>query len=457
MRRLYEYGGSFQDECRIFYKQGQFMADYEDDVPWQGDFQKYYPTYHDLRLEQLRGYFTWRTAVRRGEFQPIPSSAAYIYVYELLNGIGASDVEDRLKKLREFETGYLDSGVGDPGMRKNLRRWMLELAVVSGMPAETVRLYADEEMLRRDGALCALRKPEEHSDEEVFQALTVLAGDRLASSPAVDKYGAEGRRLFAQCWRQALKDHRENARTLFTACFGTRRAARWRPLENAVYYRKKTPPEMNLQLNECRAYSCRAGVWQEHSYPKTSFDKKKLEGFLHEADRRLREYLKAGRSLKEKPEEAWAAPYIEAVIQADRQKKAEEARPRVTIRFGALEQIRRDAQVTRDSLLTEEDRLEAAAPEIREAADETTPPSQSVGESPLSAQQAELLAMLLRGESVKSRLAARHAMPTVIADGINEALFDLLGDSAVECDGQDIVLVEDYREEIAGILGGHME
>ena len=46
-------------------------------------------------------------------------------------------------------------------------------------------------------------------------------------------------------------------------------------------------------------------------------------------------------------------------------------------------------------------------------------------------------------------------MPTVIADGINEALFDLLGDSAVECDGQDIVLVEDYREDLIRLLGGN--
>ncbi len=62
--------------------------------------------------------------------------------------------------------------------------------------------------------------------------------------------------------------------------------------------------------------------------------------------------------------------------------------------------------------------------------------------------------MLLRGESVRECLAAGHDMATVVADAINEALFDALGDSAVECDGQEITLVEDYREEIAELLGG---
>ena len=86
------------------------MEDYEDDVPWNGTYKRYFPTYHDLNLPQLRGYFTWRTHVRRGEFLPIPTSLAYLYVYELLNGIGASSPEDVLQKLREFEAACGKSG-----------------------------------------------------------------------------------------------------------------------------------------------------------------------------------------------------------------------------------------------------------------------------------------------------------------------------------------------------------
>ena len=453
MRRLYVYGGSRREECRAFYKQAVLMADYEDDHPWRGTFQKYFPTYQDLRLEQLRGYFTWRTALRRGEFRPVPTSMAYIYVYELLNGVGVSSVEERLQKLREFEIGYLDSGIGEQSMRRNLRRWMPELAVIKGLPPETVRQYVDEDVLKRDEALAVLRKPGGRSDREVFDALCLLSGGKIAASPAA----REGSGLFAETWRRAAALYRENGKTLFTLCFGEKRSRRWHPLENAVYYDPDPPREMSCELSESRRYALRSGLWSEYCYLKTQFDKKRLDAFLHETDRRLRLWLKTGRPLQERPEEAWAAPFAEAVIGEDRQRKAEAARRKVTIRFEDLERIRRDAAVTRESLLTEEDRGESPPPET-----EITLPPPPVSELAggngalisLSGEQRELMSLLLRGESAKDWIAARHAMATVLADGINEALYEALGDSAVECDGEDVTLVEDYREEILQLLGG---
>jgi hypothetical protein len=66
----------------------------------------------------------------------------------------------------------------------------------------------------------------------------------------------------------------------------------------------------------------------------------------------------------------------------------------------------------------------------------------------------QLLRMLLEDQPVGQIIAAEHGMPEVIADTINEALFDEIGDTAVECDGLNITLVEDYREDITRILGG---
>ena len=87
MLSLYRYGSnSFLQKCSNFYRQGKFMEDYEDDVRWAGAFRHYFPVYHDLNIKQLRGYFSWRTHVRKGEFLPIAISMAYIYLYELLNG-----------------------------------------------------------------------------------------------------------------------------------------------------------------------------------------------------------------------------------------------------------------------------------------------------------------------------------------------------------------------------------
>lgn len=45
-------------------------------------------------------------------------------------------------------------------------------------------------------------------------------------------------------------------------------------------------------------------------------------------------------------------------------------------------------------------------------------------------------------------------MPSVAADAINEALFDEIGDNVLECDGENITLVQDYKEDVLQMLGG---
>ncbi len=446
MLALYEYGrDSFQSKCKNFYRQGVCMAAYEDDAPWNGEWKRYFPTYHDMNLRQLRGYFTWRARLRRGEWRGAASSFAYVYLYELLNGIGTSSAEDALQKMREFEAGYLDSGIGDPGIRKYLRRWMLEFAVLRALPAETVRQCADAATLEKDRALAALRSPAEHSDEAVFSALCAFSERNAAESPVVAKDANRGARLFADAWRAAAADG------LFAAVFGERRFFAWRPLSNAVYWEQSRPPDTDFVLNECRSYRCRSGVWQEARYDSLYFDWDKLGALLHETDRQLRKYLKTGRYLREKPGEAWAAPYAEAAIAADRRAVLEASRPRLTIDLSGLDRIRRDALSTRDSLLSEEERRELAESERPVEAPVAGPAAAPA----LDGLQTRILAALLRGEPVKELLAAGRLMPSVVADSINEALFDALGDTALDCDGDTLAVVEDYREELARIVGGN--
>ena len=274
-----------------------------------------------------------------------------------------------------------------------------------------------------------------------------LAGGRFRSSPALA--ADAGRELLGAVWRLASAEYRENGKTLFTACFGEKRSSRWHPLENALYYSQDPPEPRDCVLSPALRYSFRDGVWREQSYQKLHFDKKKLESLLRETDRRLRLYLKTGRPLQERPEDAWAAPFIEAVLAADRAARRAQERPRITIRFDDLEQIRRDAVQTRESLLTEEDKRESEAALPQPSVPE---PQSEAPVLPLEAEQIELLRLLLRGESARAWIAQRHLMASVAADALNEALFDELGDAAVDCDGTEITLVEDYREAVHIII-----
>ena len=72
----------------------------------------------------------------------------------------------------------------------------------------------------------------------------------------------------------------------------------------------------------------------------------------------------------------------------------------------------------------------------------------------LNAQQVKILSLLVAGKPVENLIASMHGMPEVIADEINEALFDQIGDAVVTCIDGKLTLQEDYRDDIVSILKG---
>ena len=206
---------------------------------------------------------------------------------------------------------------------------------------------------------------------------------------------------------------------------------------------RKQPPRQYV-LNPSRRYECRGEIWQEERYDPLRFDRDRFLALLHEGDRQFRKFLKTGHYLREKREEAWAAPYAAALIAAEEKAVREAARPKINIDFTDLDRIRRDAGVTRDSLLTEEELAESSIePEPTEPAFDG-----------LDAQHLQILLKLLRGESAAELIQNARLMPAVAADTINEAFYDEIGDSVVEYDGSALMLVEDYREDLTRKLGG---
>ena len=83
----------------VFYRQAQFMADFTDDYWDYAEFNMYYPSYQRMGYHQLRTYFTWRTTAREGTFRTVSLSYIFLYVYELLAGVGVSDAAEGLEKL----------------------------------------------------------------------------------------------------------------------------------------------------------------------------------------------------------------------------------------------------------------------------------------------------------------------------------------------------------------------
>lgn len=143
-------------------------------------------------------------------------------------------------------------------------------------------------------------------------------------------------------------------------------------------------------------------------------------------------------------------------MEAERAAALEAARPKITIDLSHLERIRRDAQATRESLLTDEERgeEELPPPPVEEAPPAPEQPDICAQVPGLEPGYVQLLLALLRGVPTAPLVQAHKWMPSVVADAINQAFFDDIGDNILECDGAAITLVEDYREEILEMLGG---
>ncbi|MBQ1482183.1 MAG: TerB N-terminal domain-containing protein [Erysipelotrichaceae bacterium] len=449
MRRLYRYTAmSSKQRAECFYKQALFMKDYEDEYPWEGDFHSYFPVYQDLNTKQLRAYFSWRTHLRKGEYTAIPASAAYIYIYELLNGIGVSSAQDVIVKIRAFEKDYLDSGIGDPKMRANLHRWMLEYAVLNGLPSEVTRSVADEETMKRDTSIGILKNAGSHTDEEVFDALSYLGRRKLEKSVVLKKDPERGKRLFADAWRKACELKIDGV-DLFALCFGEARPYPWYPLSNAVYHKKEKTEDLDYVLNDCRTYRCRSGIWQMESFERPYADKEKLQDFLKGCDVLFRFYLKTGHEIKTDEAIAWVAPFAEAAMEEDRRKQAEASLAKVVIDLSGLHKIREDAEVTKESLLSGE--------EEEENEDEVSVGQEPVRERddlPLDPLQIKVLRALLKKEDVSKIIAEGHLMASILADGINEALFDEFEDTVLLCEDGKLMIVEDYSDDLKRYLGG---
>jgi len=137
--------------------------------------------------------------------------------------------------------------------------------------------------------------------------------------------------------------------------------------------------------------------------------------------------------------------------------KLEEAKPKVSISFDNLDQIRKDALTTMDSLLSDEERdIIEEVKKVDITIDDK--PKSEVFENKyniaLEETELQIISLLLNDKSVDDIIAKKMSLPEVLADKINEVFFEEIGDNVVECDLGKITLIEDYRQDVERIIKG---
>ena len=467
MRKLYRYDDySGQLRAKNFYRQAKFMEDYEDDYHGQVcDISGYFTTYHDLSDKQLRAYFTWRTEVRNGVYNKTFTSFIYLYIYELLCGIGSSSSVDSLNKLKEFEEKFIEGGFLEDStqIKRNLHRWYLEYSLVKGFSVDEVKKYIEKDVLYRDHVLEILKKSGNYNDIEIFESISFFAGKRFLNSVSLKKEREKSIIIYAYVWKFILKAGNIDGKSIFTHCFGRLQNRSIYPLLNAVYRDDKVISDIDYIVNGVRSYHCKSGRWKEKSYIRACFNKKKLVSIVHEIDRLIRDEFKLGYYLKPNMEDTRIADLIAVAFNEAVKEIKHNERKRINIDFSVLKKIRNDAEITKTNLLVDEDIDEkddiqnTIEKHYIEYDDGNKSKTENSDFNKISEKSDDInlniLKYIVAGKDYKQLIRLNNMFTSIITDNINEAFFEEIGDNILECEGDEIYLVEDYREDILNIIG----
>ena len=437
----------------LFYTQGKFMENFSDVFDYSEDFVRYYPTYRDLTTEQLRGYFSRRTRLRAGETPPAPLPFVFMHAYELINGIGIGSPEDGYRKLMELRHVY---GANDNSVKRYLSQWLTDYAVYYSIDPSLIKDSPDIEF---DRFLLTLINWEDSSDEELWSAIFRLSSFPIAKSHFYETHKTLFRMTACRVFRSLSEFFRSKRKhSLVEKYFGQRTSDSCRLFDSAVFYDSKQVRSANYTINSIHSYWCVNGQWFCDMYRGSRGRNKNLGDLIRTVDSILRE--RSGSSHKTKPGDTTqnVIVTINKVIDELIEEKRRIKKQRVDIDVSKLGSIRRSADSTREKLLVDADE-EAYKEETAEAPADTSAELTDITETAttdealLDAAESAFLHALLYGDDWKAAAREYGTMPSLLSDSVNEKLFDIFGDTVIDCSSDVPELIEDYSDELKRIVG----
>lgn len=432
----------------LFYKQGKFMEYFKEDYDSDVIFDKYYPTYSDMTLEQQRAYFGWRTKVRRGEYSPTNLSFMFVYAYELINLIGVQSPQQGYECLKAL---YDKLGDEQPKLKKYVSEWLYDMVIYYGLD---ISLLVDYELLEFDKAITVLRDSSAKVREEIFSALSTLSSYNPERSAFYKEHAEDFIAVAVESYRELelyYKNHRKN--TLFDKFFGKRVCNVHRMFATAVFCHYRTVKHTSVTVSEVRRYIFRNGEWYCEEYVGRPHANKQVGELLRAVDSIMRRRFGYHKQIQQPDIIKPLVKIIELEIDKLQEEKKREEAARVDIDLSKLGGIRRAADITRDKLIVEEEADEALqVPEPAPLSEAQQPQQMEQHTALLDEGEYEFVRALLCGGD--HSLAAKNAgsMPSLLADSINEKLYDIFADTVIDFDGDMPIIIEDYEEELKGMI-----
>ena len=427
----------YQNRRSLFLNQAKLLEFYKDDYEGGYISHCYYPTYDLLNNQELRSYFAWRTKVRNGDIQPSCSCFAYLYLYELINGIGTGTPVEGLHKMDDFAAAYKEY---ESSLMNYYANWRKSYIIYYNLSDS---FLGGEEREGEEAHMAVLDSAQEQTDDAVAAAVKQLAPGWLNRSKFYKTHQTDMDRVIVQVLRRMHQHYSARSKRTFSEqLFGSRETHSVDLFCHAVFCDPLRHENSRYYITDSHYYECRNGYWTETSCFIDSHKRRKLEDLMKTIDASLRVALNDGKPIKSPSQLKWVTKVIEeevaALLEAQKQQEAEAKR--VQIDYSALAQIRREAAITQEKLATEEEMEEEAPPAVQPSPPQ---PEALPGDCPLDKTQYRLMQNLLYGGDT-SWVQREGKMVSVLLDSINEILYDTFQDAVIE----DQQVVEDYIDEL---------
>jgi len=516
--------GRWLSEAELFYRQGLLMADFEDDCPYNGTFKSYFPTYNAMSDRQLRGYFTWRAQVRRGTVEETSTSFAFLYLYELICGIGVDDPLDGFNKIKAFWDAYR---AFEPGIDRFARVWLQDYAVFHGLNPELLR---DSKTVMFDNALIELRRaardlapaptpsdlaparrktseptlplpPDEAREERLMAAINALSTYNLNNSRLDRSNHRDLRHVACAVYVRMARYYDTHRKTgIVASLFGEETAMPYTMFASAVFFAPNRHEGCEYRLDPIHIYRCQNGFWECMRIHGSRQKSSKLGEMMRACDQRLRLALDPTHPLKEEKVPKYLAKIIDDEIMAWLSWDAAHQPIKIDIDLSQLGHIRSAAAQTREALLIDEEREDDVPMEVEatliEQPNTESAPGMTAGPGEMATRQDEAdeptisteqfgvvapllaptpvfaaaapadatneltpaadayLRALLEQDTAQTESAVERSGQSedMLVDSINEALFDLVGDTVIEFGAAGPQIIEDYEADVRGYL-----
>lgn len=376
--------GRWLSEAELFYRQGLLMADFEDDCPYNGTFKSYFPTYNAMSDRQLRGYFTWRAKVRRGNIEETSTSFAFLYLYELICGIGVDDPLDGFDKIKAFWNAYR---AFEPGIDRFARVWLQDYAVFHGLDP---KLLHDSKTVAFDNALIELRRavrdlvpasapsaqapkrrktseptlplpPDEAREERLMAAINALSTYNLNNSRLDRSHHRDLCHVACAVYVRMARYYDTHRKTgIVASLFGEETAMPYTMFASAVFFAPERHEDCEYRLDPIHIYRCQNGFWECMRIHGSRQKSSKLGEMMRACDQRLRLALDPAHPLKEEKVPKYLAKIIDDEIVAWLSWDAAHQPVKIDIDLSQLGHIRSAAAQTREALLVDEEREDDA-------------------------------------------------------------------------------------------------